>query len=253
MFRVSVLMEFVGHGAFGIMTKASWVPYFGVFGIGEATAYRLMPIIGTVDVTMGVLGFLSPRRAALIYMTFWGLFTASLRPLAGESFWEVLDRTGNYGVPLAFLIYSGWAHSAREWFEPIRPRPMTRVVLGRLAIVLKWTTVGCLIGHGAYGALLHKAVLTRQYAAVGLTSWLGPEFAPALGWIEIALGLAISIRPLSYLLITAAVFKVATELLYPLTGAPVWEFIERGGTYVAPLALFAIVLAARERTGEKKE
>ena len=38
MFRVSVLMEFVGHGAFGVMTKASWVPYFGVFGISEPIA-----------------------------------------------------------------------------------------------------------------------------------------------------------------------------------------------------------------------
>lgn len=255
MFRISVLMEFVGHGAFGIMTKASWVPYFGVFGIGEAWAYRLMPVIGTVDITMGVLGFLSPRRAALLYMTFWGLFTACLRPLSGEAFWEVLDRAGNYGVPLAFLVYSGWARSAREWFEPVRPRPMTIERLKRLAMVLRWTTVGFLIGHGAYGAFLNKDMLTKQYAAVGLTSlpWLGPEFTRALGWIEIALGLAIAIRPLWYLLIAAAVFKIGTELLYPMTGSPVWEFIERGGTYIAPLALFAMVQGAREKTREKKE
>ena len=255
MFRVALLMEFVGHGAFGIMTKASWVPYFGVFGISEPMAYRLMPIIGTVDISLATLAFLSPRRAALAYMTFWGFFTAMLRPLSGESFWEVLDRAGNYGIPLAFLLYSGWAHSAREWFAPIRPRPMTRESLRGLTAALKWTTVLCLFGHGAYGALLQKPVLTKQYAAMGLTSlpWVGLEFTRALGWIEIALGLAIAIRPFWYLLIVATGYKVATELLYPMTGAPIWEFVERGGTYIAPLALFAILQVARPPRGARKE
>jgi len=255
MFRVSVLMEFLGHGAFGIMTKASWVPYFGVFGISEATAYRLMPLIGTIDITMGLVSFLSPRRAILAYMTFWGFFTAILRPLSGESIWEVLDRAGNYGVPLAFLLLSGPGRTWKEWLEPIRPRPLTRESLNRLATVLRWTTVLFLIGHGSYGAIVHKAVLTKQYAAVGLTSlpWVGGSFAQSLGWLEIALGLAIAIRPLRYLLIATAVFKIATELLYPMTGSPIWEFIERGGSYIAPLALFMIVQSARERTRKEME
>ena len=255
MFRFSVLMEFLGHGAFGIMTKASWVPYFGVFGISEATAYRLMPVIGTIDITMCLVGFLSPRRAVLVYMTFWGLFTAVLRPLAGESFWEVLDRAGNYGVPLAFLLLSGLGRTWKEWLEPIRPRPVTRESLDRLAAVLRWTTVLFLIGHGAYGAIVHKAVLTKQYAAVGLTSlpWVGGAFTQSLGWLEIALGLAIAIRPLWYLLIATAGFKLVTELLYPMTGSPVWEFVERGGSYIAPLALFAIVQSARERSHKEME
>jgi len=255
MFRVSVLMEFVGHGAFGVMTKASWVPYFGVFGISEPMAYRLMPVIGTIDISMAIMGFLSPRRALLVYMTFWGSFTAILRPLSGESFWEVLDRAGNYGVPLAFLLLSGPGRTWREWLEPIRPRPVTRESLRGLAAVLRWTTSLFLIGHGAYGAVVHKAVLTRQYAAIGLSSlpWVGGAFTEILGWLEIALGLAIAIRPLRCALIAVAVFKLATELLYPMTGSPIWEFIERGGSYIAPLALFAVVLSAREGTPGKTE
>ena len=31
-FRIAVAMEFVGHGAFGLMTMAAWVPYFAVAG-----------------------------------------------------------------------------------------------------------------------------------------------------------------------------------------------------------------------------
>ncbi len=253
MFRVSLLMEFVGHGAFGIITKASWVPYFGVFGISEQWAYRLMPVIGTMDISMAILGFLSPRRALLAYMAFWGTFTALLRPLSGESVWEVLDRAGNYGVPFAFLYLSGFGRTAREWLEPIRPRAIAPDTLKRLAVLLQWITVLFLIGHGAYGALLQKSMLVKQYTAVGLTSLplIGGSFARSLGWLEIALGLSILIRPLRTLVLAAAGFKIATELLYPITGSPIFEFIERGGTYIAPLALFAILTIAGKRARDE--
>jgi len=33
--RVAVAACFIGHGAFGLMTKAAWVPYFTIFGIPE--------------------------------------------------------------------------------------------------------------------------------------------------------------------------------------------------------------------------
>jgi hypothetical protein len=101
-------MCFIGHGAFGILTKEAWVPYFAVAGISREWAFTLMPLVGTVDILVGILTLVSPRRAALLYMAGWGLWTATLRPLAGESIWEVLERAGNYGVPLAFLVFCGW-------------------------------------------------------------------------------------------------------------------------------------------------
>jgi hypothetical protein len=71
---------FVGHGAFGSITKKAWVPYFGVWGIPELWAWRLMPVVGVVDIAIGVLVLFAPVRAVF----FWGLQTAALRPLAGE-------------------------------------------------------------------------------------------------------------------------------------------------------------------------
>jgi hypothetical protein len=32
-------------------------------------------------------------------------------------------------------------------------------------------------------------------------------------------------------------WKLGTEVFRPLAGEPIWEFIERGGSYGAPLAL----------------
>jgi hypothetical protein len=36
------------------------------------------------------------------------------------------------------------------------------------------------------------------------------------------------------------VWKVGTEWLRPMAGEPLWEFIERGGSYAAPLALLVL-------------
>jgi hypothetical protein len=31
LFRLALCCEFVGHGAFGVLTKQAWVVYFGIF------------------------------------------------------------------------------------------------------------------------------------------------------------------------------------------------------------------------------
>jgi hypothetical protein len=118
--RIACICEFVGHGAFGIITKAAWVPYFGVVGIPERWAYRLMPVIGSVDIFLGFLVLLKPVRVALLYMTLWGLWTALLRPLAGESLWETVERAPNYLVPAALLCLRGLPTPLGDWREWLR-------------------------------------------------------------------------------------------------------------------------------------
>jgi hypothetical protein len=116
MLRVSCMAEFVGHGAFGIITKAAWVPYFGVVGIPPELAWKLMPVIGCIDITLGLtVGLIRPTRAILLYMAFWGLLTATIRPLSGEPVWEFVERVPNWAIPLAFLLIRGVGRSRREW------------------------------------------------------------------------------------------------------------------------------------------
>ncbi len=116
--RMACAAEFVGHGAFGIITKAAWVPYFGVVGIPPALAWKLMPLIGTVDITLGlIVGLVWPFRALLLYMAFWGLVTATIRPLSGESIWEFVERIPNWAIPLAFLCVRGFGRTGRQWWS----------------------------------------------------------------------------------------------------------------------------------------
>ena len=239
-FRIGVLMCFVGHGAFGILTKPAWFPYFAVVGIGAATAIRWQPLIGVHDISLGVLTFLTPRPLLLLWMIVWCVWTALLRPLSGQGWWEFLERAGNYGVPLAFLLLAGWPRSRGEWLRTVRPRPVPPEALRRVATVLRWTTGLLLIGHGGFGAFQHKEMLTDMYAHAGIPGppWLHPSLVTSIGIVDILLGLAILLVPAGALLLFICGWKIASELLYPMTGAPWWEFVERGGSFTAPLLLF---------------
>lgn len=243
-FRVAFLMEFVGHGAFGIVGKAAWVPYFGVVGISEPLAWRLMPIIGAIDITLGAVTFLRPMRGLILYGAVWGLWTALLRPLSGESIWEAFERAGNYGVPLAFLLWSGWPRRPSEWFARIRSDegPLSAEKRARIFTVVRVSLALLLIGHGGFGAMVNKAVLAKHYGAVGLHAlpFGSMPLVPAIGWFEIALGFAVLAWPFAGLLVFIALWKIGCELLYPISGAPFWEFVERGGSYAAPLLLLAL-------------
>src|SRR5439155_2000582 len=139
--RIAVAACFIGHGAFGIITKADWLPYFAVVGIPEWLAWRLEPLIGTMDITMGVLTLVSHRRGVLAWAVFWGFWTALLRPLAGQGIWELLERAGNYGVPLAMLYMSGWGTNFTGLFRnECAPRAIEQLNTTRVAWLRCLTT-----------------------------------------------------------------------------------------------------------------
>lgn len=232
--RAGAALCFIGHGAFGFITKAAWLPYFAVVGIPESWAWRLMPLVGAVDVLAGMAVLFAPRGLPVIYMVVWAAWTALLRPLAGESVFETLERAGNYGVPLAFALMTGMTLARASLLKPLRqPEHIEGSAL--LRPVLQWTTVLLLLGHGALG-VLNKPGLTTLYASVALPS----STTVTLGWLEIGLALLVALRPSASLLVLVAVWKLATESLWITAGAPIWEFIERAGSYAAPLALAAL-------------
>lgn len=250
--RLAIACEFIGHGAFGIIGKEAWLSYYAVFGIPPSAAWVLMPLTGLVDITLGLLILLRPTRAPLAYMAFWGLFTALLRPLSGESWWEVVERSYNFGVPLVLLLLCGPGTSRREWLERIRTIPrLTRQRARSFARGLRAIIGASLIGHGAYGVVDHKPILTEHYESIGLTSLVqdADMVSQTVGWFEIALGVSVlAAVPTTGLLLFVCAWKIATEMLYVTSGArgALFEVIERSSSYAAPLTLiFLMTLAGR--------
>jgi hypothetical protein len=238
-FRIAVAMEFVGHGAFGIETKAAWVPYFGVWGFSEPWAWRLMPIVGSLDLAVGLLTLVLPTRAVLLHMSVWGLMTASLRPLSGEGVWEMLERGYNYGVPLAFLVLAGWPATGRQWFTRIDFAP-TLERQRYAALTLRWAIGLALIGHGGVALLTHQRWVAH-FAPLGIDP-AGPQALAGLlaaGGFEVGLGLAVLAAPSVPLLLFVTAWSLFTEALR-IPGEPIWEFIERGSKYAAPILMILL-------------
>ena len=235
--RVVVVMCFIGHGAFGIITKAIWCNYFGVFGIDKAMAYRMMPWIGSLDILLGILMLFYPMRAILLWLVVWGTLTASLRPLSGEPMAELIERAGNFGAPLALLLLTGGIEKyGRNLFYRLDPvKDPHAGSLRQVSILLRIIVFLLLLGH-AWLNLTGKKGLIGQYSSLGFAN--PAKTALAIGLFEMSAALMILIRPLRPLLFIVFIWKVFSELFYPHFG--LFEWIERGGSYGALLALWFV-------------
>jgi len=232
--RIAVAMCFIGHGAFGIITKEIWCNYFAVFGIGKASAFALMPWVGGFDILFGLVMLVYPVRAIALWLVIWGVFTAVLRPLSGEPVAEVIERAGNFGVPLALLILSGGICSWKHLFAPIYPSAeVSPKTMETVSHCLKVVVFLLLTGHGWLN-IIEKKGLLNQYASLGFSH--PGKVAMMAGVFEIAAALTVLIKPFRNLLLMLFIWKIATELFYP--HYEVFEWIERGGSYGAILALW---------------
>jgi hypothetical protein len=243
--RIGLAACFIGHGALGLNQTAAWTSYFAAVGIGRDSALAMMPWVGAFDVTLAVLVLLRPVRALVAYMAVWAICTALLRPLAGESAWEAVERAGNYGAPLAllFLMPGG---GMKAWLHGRFCLTPDEVQSGKLAWALRLTTVLLLLGHGALNLIVRKPLFVTQYNLIGLP---GATVEPFLGAFECLLALAVLLKPGHRLLLGVLVWKLATEALNPMAGSPFWVFVEHGGSYAAPLA-FALLLRKHRLEGD---
>ena len=233
--RFASAMCFVGHGCFGIITKKIWLNYFAVFGINSVIAYKLMPVLGTVDILLGISLLVYPTRAVISWLIVWGLVTAVLRPLSGEPFMEMVERAGNYGAPMALLLLC--RNMKNSWFSYLKPEePLSAETVKKLTTCLKIVVFLLFIGHGWLNIIEKKGIIS-QYAALGFTN---PQIvAHIIGITELIAALTLFIRPVGWLLITLLIWKMASELFYPHW--ELFEWVERGGSYGAILCFWFIV------------
>ena len=229
-------MCFIGHGAFGIITKQIWCNYFAVFGIGSSMAFHLMPLLGTIDILMGLSLLLYPTRVILLWLVLWGIITAMLRPLSGEPFAEFIERAGNYGAPLCLLILSNGKNSGNWFISLIQPEKHAEgKKLKIITICLKIIVFLLLVGHG-WLSLAEKKGLLNQYSLVGFSNPV--QTAHAIGLFEILAGLSVLLNPVRHILIILFIWKMTSELFYPHW--ELFEWIERGASYGSILAIWWI-------------
>lgn len=102
--RVCVCMTFAGHGYLATQTQSGWYAYLAVAGIGKRVGGPLMRLIGVVDLALAALVlFAYPSPLAHCWCMIWGFSTAMMRPLAGESVHQFIERSGNFLPSLALM------------------------------------------------------------------------------------------------------------------------------------------------------
>lgn len=110
--RIGVAGEFLGHGIFALLGKADWIKWTEqLTGLDTATATTFMFVVGIVDVLLAIMVLIKPIKPLLLWMAFWGLWTAFVRILVGtdlwgKDVWDFIERFANWAAPLAlFYLY----------------------------------------------------------------------------------------------------------------------------------------------------
>ena len=233
--RVAAAMCFIGHGAFGIITKPIWCNYFALAGIDNKTAYTLMPIVGLIDITLGIILLFKPVRIIAAWLVFWGIMTALSRPLSGEPIAEFIERAGNFGAPFCLLLLAGGQQVKTRWmFTSINTNePADEKSRFRATVALRLTIFLLMSGHGWLN-LLGKPGLLSQYSALGFSN--PGNVATLTGIFEIMAAFAILVKPARSFVLIFLIWKMGSELFYP--HFELLEWVERGGSYGSLLALW---------------
>ena len=117
--------------------------------------------------------------------------------------------------------------------------------------ILRVTTCLLLLGHGALDAFHSKPALTAHYASIGLQNIVvgGLTLTQVVGGLELVLAVAVLVAPLPRLPLGICLWKMGTETLFMTSGSLPFEWIERAGSYMAPLALCYLMVTKKRGKG----
>lgn len=98
--------------------KKQWVGWISQLTTADTgLATQILLLIGISDLIVALFVLLRPIKIVLLWATFWGFWTAILRPIVGESIWDFVERFANIGAPLALLLVKGFPKNLRDLFR----------------------------------------------------------------------------------------------------------------------------------------
>ncbi|CAF0911005.1 unnamed protein product [Didymodactylos carnosus] len=108
-----------------------------------------------------------------------------------------------------------------------------------LQFLLQVGTFGIFLGHGVLalgGPDKQKSWLNYLYTA-GFNYQMAKILLPLVGALDICCSFIILLKPHPLVTTYCAVWGFATALMRPLSGESPWQFVERAGNWICPLAL----------------
>ena len=105
--------------------------------------------------------------------------------------------------------------------------------------ILRIGVAGEFLGHGIF-ALSIKQGWLPYFASVGIPASAATKLLPLVGLFDIAVAIMVLFKPLKFVLAWATFWGFLTALIRPISGEPIWDFVERFANWAAPLALLYI-------------
>lgn len=105
--------------------------------------------------------------------------------------------------------------------------------------ILRIGISGTFIGHGVF-ALLIKESWIPYFTSIGISESTAIILLPLIGVMDILIAISVLIKPFRIILVWATIWAFITALIRPISGDPIWDFIERSANWAIPLALLSL-------------
>ena len=102
--------------------------------------------------------------------------------------------------------------------------------------ILRIAVFGTFLGHGVF-ALLVKQSWIPYFTSIGMSEANAVVLLPLIGILDIMVAIFALLKPIRGVLIWAILWAFMTALIRPISGEPIWDFVERSANWAAPLAL----------------
>ncbi len=102
--------------------------------------------------------------------------------------------------------------------------------------ILRIGIFGTFLGHGIF-ALLVKQSWIPYFTFIGISESTAIILLPIIGMVDILVSIFALLKPIRVVLIYASLWAFMTALIRPISGEPIWDFVERTANWAAPLAL----------------
>lgn len=95
-------------------------------------------------------------------------------------------------------------------------------------------------GHGMV-ALGGNVKWLPYLNTVGFSIETAKDMILVIGGLDLVIAAVILFKPYKYVVLWAVIWAFSTALIRPISGEPIWAFIERGSNFGAPLALYLLL------------
>ncbi len=111
--------------------------------------------------------------------------------------------------------------------------------ISKSELVLRIGICGSFLGHGVFALMIKKSWIP-YITVVGFSEQTAMTVLFLIGILDLCVAVLALFKPLKLVLIWATIWGFATALIRPITGEPIWDFVERSANWAAPLALLIL-------------